>query len=217
MVVEPCLPDQVYDSQVLQCVCAAGYFFNSSLPGYPSLPSVSGCQACPDGYVSAIGQLACRACAAGTYAINKTDDGCILCPRADDGTWSAFSPSASHLLTNCSCGYGYYPSPYPPVLPNDATFECSVCPDGALCDDNVVDRSVSHLVSVIPLALEGFWHPPCQTSAMYECEEGRCVSAQTPACCSSPDFPPHVSPTMQANPKTSRQSRSRAVRRQAAL
>ena len=119
------------------------------------LPSgVASCQPCPSGWVSQSAAAACSPCPAGTFALNNV---CTSCPL------TSTSAPGSAALTDCMCGYGAYP------VFAGTSFTCADCPAGALCD-------TASTGSLVPLAQEGFWHPPNVTSAFYDCMPGLCFA-----------------------------------------
>lgn len=158
--IAPCLANEVFEASTKTCRCAAGFSYDAAS---------TFCVPCVEGTVSVDFEDTCMLCPARTFWKNTTT--CAECPFDQVGlTWSSSSPIGSVWVGNCTCGFGFFPKPYPGSSPaigekllvenSTDAFECHECPEGGFCDSSV---------SIIPLAQEGFWHPPCYSDEFFDC------------------------------------------------
>ena len=133
--------------------CGPGQFL--SPPAGNANDGGGACAPCAPGSVSPGSALACTACPPDSYAADGVT--CAQCPAG-----SASAGGSTSLLA-CLCAYGEFPL----FAKNGSIFVCTPCPDGALCDSTV---------ALVPLALEGWWHPPGAWTHLYYCDDGMCTS-----------------------------------------
>jgi predicted outer membrane repeat protein len=155
--VTPCPPLQTFDPTSRRCQCGAGSFLNGA----------SGtCSACPVGtYTPLAGATGCLPCPINSYQTAAGASTCVPCPDA-----RASSPPGSSTLLNCSCSYGTF-ALYDSAI---TTFTCAPCPVGALCSGPLSPSGPT----APPVALEGYWHAPNDTTAFYDCRGDMCPPEQ---------------------------------------
>ena len=136
--------------------CKAGSFYNTS---------TSLCQTCaPGSYTSSSGALTCAPCPVGTFGFNSSV--CSPCPSGST------SVAGTSTVFDCQCLAPSVPpyTAYQEISDDAASFSCHICPDGALCSG-----------LGLPLALDGFWHQPGDSSEFFECEDGFCLADEAGA------------------------------------
>jgi hypothetical protein len=162
--VAPCAAAETFNAQLQRCECSPGTFFDAG---------AGACAPCVPGWTSGGASTACAPCPGGTY---EAANACLPCPLGSS------SAAGSGALALCVCGYGFYPV-FPATTATSAaaaaaaaasSFTCATCPAGALCD-------TARTGSLVPLALDGFWHPPNVSDVFYDCDAGRCLAEDAPS------------------------------------